>query len=332
MPGFLHFHALLTFACHNHSRKKQPWSAVMLVLTPDAGEQLQEWLSAHDAEAHEWVAAHVAVKGLVEYDLHHTVRTIGLVLRNSAILDADVFVIDDRSLLMLLRRPDLTGLHQMSAVFCGAMGSIPYVTNLVSDAPNQLMLGRLSDPVIRQELEKLALSGGWRGPPIIYGFDEAVERIRRLSSMAGTAFLTFGHRQRRIRTRPTAIAVSTGHDLLPAMKKGLGPFWRIDSAHSAVRAAELYVAQTPDLVIMETELPDLDPGRLMAALTRLDSNCLIFGTHDSEPNAAEWWRNAGARGLLTWPPAPETIKGLGEMAIADIRPQTPPDQRANAGG
>jgi CheY-like chemotaxis protein len=304
----------------------------MLVLTPDSGERLQEWLTDHDKESGEWVAAHVAVAGLRQNCLHETVRTIGLILRNSVITNAAVFIIDDRSLLLLLRRPDLSALQQMAAVFCESMGNIPYITETINDAPDQLMLGRLSHSEIRQELEKLALSGGWRGPPIIFGFDEAVERLRRLSAMAGTAFLTFGHRERRIRERPAAIAVSRDHQLLSVMKSDLGPFWRIEHAHSGVRAAELYIAQTPDLMIVDADLPDLDAGRLMAALTRLDSSCAIFGINDKEENAAAWWKDAGARGLIVWPPAPQTIKGLGDMAIADNNIQIPPTQRAKLGG
>ena len=33
----------------------------------------------------------------------------------------------------------------------------------------------------------------------------------------------------------------------------------------------------------------------MAALTRLDSSCTIFGINYKEENAAAWWKDAGAR-------------------------------------
>lgn len=304
----------------------------MLVLITEAGEYLQEWLCDHKPVAREWVAGHVNVQGLVEYDVHLTVRTIGLALRNSVITDAAVFLINNQSLLVLLHRPDLSALQQLTGVFCAAMGQVPFISSRIIAEPDHIMLGRLSDPDTWHELEKLGLRGGWRGPPIIYGFDEAVERLQRLTSMAGTAFLTFGHRHRRMRPKPCALGVSRDRMLLDTMKAGLGPAWHNMLAYSGVRAAELYVAHTPDLLIIDADLPDLDCDRLLAALTRLDGNCVIFGTNDTVENAKEKWKNSGARGVINWPPDPDIIRKLGQMAIADTAAYTPPGQRAHAGG
>ena len=117
--------------------------------------------------------------------------------------------------------------------------------------------------------------------------------------------------------RKTIIAVDDNNTNLVACKKILKPFYEVYPVPSATKMLKLMEHVTPDLILLDVEMPDIDgyeAARMLKAKDNFKEIPIIFLTARDDPVSQKVGLNLGAVDYITKPIVSELlIERIGKL-------------------